>query len=344
MFLMRAIKVSDTKNFIELVQMAHPGITSLPKDISKINKKIEKSVHSFLKELPLPKKEIYLFVLEDTKSKQLVGTSGIYSQTGLEVPTYYYQIEEEQHPQRKAMGFPLQKILMLGHYSGQASEICSLFLHHLHRQGGLGKLLSLSRFLFIASNRQRFNDRIIANLRGVIDQTDKSPFWEGIGRHFIKMDFETALNTVLSTPSLLPIVLPKHPIYLSLLPEDLQRAVGTPNRNSAPALKILLREGFEVSNKIDTFDGGPFLEAWIDRIGFIKESKTAVVSSIDQESEEGKKVIICNNSRDFRAVYAHINPRSEGEVSLSRAVAEALEVEQGSTVRYSYLGRGNGDA
>ena len=43
-----------------------------------------------------------------------------------------------------------------------------------------------SRYLFIAMHRKRFGDKILAELRGVIDERGGSPFWDGVaGRFFI---------------------------------------------------------------------------------------------------------------------------------------------------------------
>ena len=43
-----------------------------------------------------------------------------------------------------------------------------------------GSLLARSRYLFIRQHRARFADRILAELRGVIDEAGGSPFWDGL--------------------------------------------------------------------------------------------------------------------------------------------------------------------
>ncbi len=339
MFVIRPVKVSDTQNFIDLVIMMHAGITSLPKDIDILNSKIENSVNAFLTDLWAPNDETYLFVLENIESKSLGGVCGIYSKTGVEQPVYHYTIEEEVHL-NGTVKLPIQKILIAKSYTKGPSENCSLFLHPRYRRDGLGKLLSLSRLLFMASNRKRFDDIIIANLRGVFKKNGKSIFWEEIGRHFLDVEYETLQQRILEDPELIPALLPKHPIYLSLLSDELRSIIGQPHKNSAPALNMLMNEGFTFSNKIDPFDGGPAATAFIDQVNFIKHSDVAEVSSIKSESKTDEKVVVCNNRTDFRATYAHINPSVDGKTHISRKVARALEVDVGDTIRYSSLNRG----
>src|SRR3546814_3733824 len=61
-----------------------------------------------------------------------------------------------------------------------SSEVGGLFLHPRERAEGLGLLLARSRYLFIRQHRARFGDRILAELRGVVDEAGASPFWDGV--------------------------------------------------------------------------------------------------------------------------------------------------------------------
>ncbi len=71
-----------------------------------------------------------------------------------------------------------------------ASEVGGLFLHPGERAGGLGMLLARSRYLFIARHRARFARRVLAELRGVIDEAGGSPFWDGVAARFFGMSFQ----------------------------------------------------------------------------------------------------------------------------------------------------------
>jgi arginine N-succinyltransferase len=336
MFVIRPIKHSDTKNFIDLVLMMQAGITSLPKDIDILQNKIKKSIEAFTEDRWAPENETYLFVLENIDTKHLGGICGIYSKTGIDTPVYHYDIQEEQI-HNGAVKIPSQKMLVVTSYRQGPTENCSLFLHPRHRRDGLGKLLSFSRFLFMASNRKRFDDIIIANLRGVFKRNGKSLFWEEIGRHFLDVEYDTLQNKILEEPELISAILPKYPIYVSLLSKEVQAVIGQPHTRSVPALQMLLNEGFKLTNKIDPFDGGPSAEAFIDQIHFIKHSNVAEVSALKSEKKETEKVIVCNNKADFRATYARISPSMDGRVTISRKVARALEINVGESIRFSSL-------
>src|SRR3546814_18157633 len=49
-----------------------------------------------------------------------------------------------------------------------------------------------SDLLFIAMHRARFADRVLAELRGVIDERGGSPFWDGVAGRFFGMGFQDA--------------------------------------------------------------------------------------------------------------------------------------------------------
>ena len=55
---------------------------------------------------------------------------------------------------------------------GSSGGRLGLFLHPNERAGGLGLLLARSRYLFVGDviDRKRFAERIIAELRGIIDE------------------------------------------------------------------------------------------------------------------------------------------------------------------------------
>ncbi|MEM1283490.1 MAG: arginine N-succinyltransferase, partial [Chlamydiota bacterium] len=190
-----------------------------------------------------------------------------------------------------------------------------------------------------AANRKRFDDIIIANLRGVFKKNGKSIFWEELGRHFFDVGYETLQHRLLEDPELVPSLLPKHPIYLSLLSDELRSVVGQPHKNSSPALNMLLDEGFNLTNRVDLFDGGPSVEAFIDQVNFIRFNDVAKICSIKPESKTDEKVIVCNNQLDFRATFAHINPSIDGKAHISSKVARALQADVGDIIRYSSLNR-----
>ena len=94
------------------------------------------------------------------------------------------------------------------------TEIGSLFLTENYRGKGRGRLLSLARFLFMAQHPLRFSQDVIAEMRGVVSDDGYCPFWEGIGRHFLKMDFSKADRLSTVDKSFIEDLMPQHPLFL----------------------------------------------------------------------------------------------------------------------------------
>lgn len=44
----------------------------------------------------------------------------------------------------------------------------------------------------MAAFRERFNEKVVAEMRGVIDEQGYSPFWESLGKRFFAMEFSRA--------------------------------------------------------------------------------------------------------------------------------------------------------
>jgi arginine N-succinyltransferase len=65
--------------------------------------------------------------------------------------------------------------------------------------------LARSRYLFIKQHRPRFGGRVLAELRGVMDQAGNSPFWDALAGRFFGMSFpRRTISTPFMGPSLLP--------------------------------------------------------------------------------------------------------------------------------------------
>jgi arginine/ornithine N-succinyltransferase beta subunit len=72
------------------------------------------------------------------------------------------------------------------------SEIGALFLLPEYRRDRIGKMLSLSRFLFIAAHPDYIAEQVIAEMRGVHDNNGDAPFYNSIAHHFFQMPFAKA--------------------------------------------------------------------------------------------------------------------------------------------------------
>lgn len=330
MLFMRPITEHDLDILEHLAMSATLGITSLPKNRERLEKKLTKAVMSFNTEITSPRDELYLFLLEDSETGNVGGITGIVSKIGAEEPVHFFNVELTRPPNLK--------ILRPVSYTNGPSEICSLFLLREFRSGGLGKLLSLCRFLFIASHPKRFETHTIAEMRGYI-KNGTSPLWNAVGKHFFDASFEKAMKLRDEGKFDLSNIIPEFPIYLSLLPKSVQDIVGKIHPNTKPALLMLEQQGFYQTTEIDIFDAGPKLEAVTHQINAVVNSTEAKVDSIGEDNENSLLSLVSNTSLDFRACECRITIEKNGSVILPRDAAKALKVEPGSNIRYYKLGK-----
>lgn len=328
MMIIRPIKEQDMEAFIHIAFTAGIGMTSMPKNRSVLEALITKSLHSFAADISTPGPERYLFVLEDAETGSVEGTSSIIAKTFRNQPFYFYHLDP---PAEHNNNLPTLRIIK---YNEMPTEICSLYLMAPARHAGIGRLLSLSRFLFIASHRHRFDSRVFAEIRGNADKQQQSVFWNGIGRHFFDMEFATLMHLRDEDDFDLHRLLPNHPIYLPLLPSKVQKAIGQVHRHAEAALNMLFEEGFHYSNDIDICDGGPKIEAETDQIRTVKDSIVDTVKKIIKEPIEAPVHLISNTRTDFRACLGLVQPHKDEGVIITKAVAHALQIDVGDSIRY----------
>jgi len=187
MLVVRAINANDLDALYGLASQVGTGMTTLKPDMKMLGDRLAIACASFAETIP-PEKRDYMFVMEDTDTGRLAGVCAIKGAVGLDEPFYNYRIGTLVHSSRELDVFTRMETLYLSNDLTGSTELCSLFLHPDYRSGNNGKLLSKSRFLFIAQFPQLFTEKLIAEMRGYQAPDGSSPFYEGLGRHFFKMD------------------------------------------------------------------------------------------------------------------------------------------------------------
>ncbi|UTW55790.1 arginine N-succinyltransferase [Kordiimonas sp. SCSIO 12610] len=337
MFVVRQARSEDLDALMGLAAQTGTGMTTFPADEAVLSKKIADSVEAFASK-PQDienKKTGYLLVLEDLEKNKLIGTSAILTGIGYDKPFYSYRLlHQTQVSQEPAMRVDTELLNLSNDFVG-ASEIATLFLHPDYRIGQLGKLLAKARYLLIASHPDRFADKMIAEIRGWVDENESSPFWEAIGRQFFCMDFDEAdrINGV-GNSQFIADLMPKFPIYTALLPESARAVIGKAHDNAAPAKRLLEKEGFHFSGAVDIFDGGPTMEAHKWSIWSVRRSmKDKLGGIVEGNSHEPKHLIAKTDIDDFRVAMTNVVETSSGFWVPSDA-AEALQASNGDEMRY----------
>ena len=82
MYVLRAAALTDLPQIEAIAANSAIGITSLPPDRDQLMEKISRSRDSLASEVDAPGGEAYFFVLENTASGVIVGTSGISAAAG----------------------------------------------------------------------------------------------------------------------------------------------------------------------------------------------------------------------------------------------------------------------
>ena len=334
MIIIRPIQHSDYDDLHRIAVESGHGFTSLPVNETLLKQRIALAEDSFNKTVSQAGSESYLFVMEDTSTGQVVGTSGIEAAVGLDDAFYHYHLGKVVHSSRELKIYNTVETLSLcNDYTG-ASEICTLFLSDSHRKNKNGRFLSRCRFLFMAEHQQRFANTIIAEMRGVSDEDGRSPFWNWLEEHFFSMDFPTAdYLTGIGKKEFIAELMPKHPIYVSLLSKEAQAVIDQVHPKTVPALKLLTAEGFSRRGYVDIFDAGPTVEAEKNNIRTVKQSQRCQV--LIGEVPEGDNYIVCNNQvKNFRATQVPLLLRKTAEqVVISPSAAKALQVQENDWVR-----------
>ncbi|CZF80374.1 arginine N-succinyltransferase [Grimontia sp. AD028] len=334
MLVIRPIRETDFDALMLCAEESGHGFTSLPVDETLIKGRIDHSLDSFARNAQAPGMEGYLMVAEDTETGEVAGTTGIEAAIGLDNPFYSYHISKIVHHSRRLDVHNVVEVLTFGNNYTGATEICTLFLRPEFRQGLNGKLLSKCRFLMLAQFPEKFSDVIFAEMRGVSDEDGNSPFWAWLKEHFFSIDFTLAdYLTGTGQKGFIADLMPKLPIYVSLLSEEAREVIGQVHEKTRPALRLLEKEGFTCRGYVDIFDAGPTVECLRQNIDSIRRSFTARVKIAEHSSAQD--YLICNSDfENFRATATKVGVDEErNEVLISKEVAEALFVQDGDTVR-----------
>ena len=329
-FVIRAARDEDLQALYEMAKLTGGGFTNLQPEKDVLRAKLARSHAAFDRADDTPTEELFLLVLENTETGEVRGTCQIFTAVGQKWPFYSYRIGiDSKHSQELDRTFQSELLNLTNDLVG-CSEVGGLFLHPGERAGGLGMLLARSRYLFIARHRARFADRILAELRGVIDEAGGSPFWDGVAGRFFGMSFQQAdsFNAIHGTQFIADLM-PKHPIYTAMLPETARAVIGLPHPSGRAAMRMLENEGFAFENYVDIFDGGPTMTARTDQVKTIRDAVSAPILAIE---EHGEPVLASAGAlADFRAAYGRIHMR-DGGVALDPVCAAALQVGEGDTL------------
>ena len=335
--IIRTARPDDLSALLKLSAMLPAGMTSMPVDQSTWEKKLKLTVESFASTPSQATESVYLLVMEEPVSGRIVGTAGIHAGVGLTRPFYNYKLSKHVKASQELDIRVTSNVLnLVNDFTGE-TELTSLFVMPDFRKNFVGQFLSRSRYLFMSDFPERFSDIVFAEIRGWLDINENSPFWQHLGKKFFNLPFEKAdFISAVNGSQFISDLMPRFPVYLELLAEDAVEVIGKPHKDSAPAKRLLEKEGFKYQGTIDIFDAGPVMECERDNIASIKETTTGIIGSFNTNLPQWNEQPLCILSNrtlpEYRLVLGKVTRMDNGELSISADDAKALGVERGSEV------------
>ncbi len=331
-FRLRAARSEDLEPLYEMAKLTGGGFTNLPPDRDALGGKLGRAAEAFGRTDDTLGDDQFVLVLENVETGAVRGTCQLFTQVGQQWPFYSYRLNTLTQYSKELDRTVRAEMLSLVTDLEGSSEVGGLFLHPNERAGGLGLLLARSRYLFIAMHRPRFAERILAELRGIIDDRGGSPFWDNVAGRFFGMSFQEAdyFNSI-NGNQFIADLMPKHPVYVEMLSDEARKVIGMPHPTGRAAMKMLENEGFAAEGYVDIFDGGPTMTARTDGVKSIAGSTSAEVASVDLEKGE-KALVAAGQLTEFRCCYGAREMRDDGTIALDFAAADTLDVKVGDTV------------
>lgn len=303
--LLRPVAAADLPDLVRMAAASADGISSLPNDEAKLRARIAASLQSFASPDDASGEETYLFVLED--SGRIVGCSGIAASAGFFDRFYSYRNEFVVHASAGLGVTQRMHTLHLCHDLTGATLLTSFFLDPGYEDGPAAQLLSRARLLFIHGNAERFSERIAAESPGVTDDAGQSPFWDAVGRRFFGMAYPEA-EAVIGGRSRACIadLMPPYPVYVALLPEAAQWALGQLHPVGELPFSILQEEGFDADTYVDIFDGGPTVEGPLASLSSVRHARELQVQPGAGSGPRRWHLLVRPARASFGAVLAEI--------------------------------------
>ncbi|MBL9001157.1 MAG: arginine N-succinyltransferase [Phycisphaerae bacterium] len=355
MFLIRQSKPEDASTLVKMAKMVY--FINLPPSEQLILEKVDHSARCFRKltgDTQQPKSrsrkaageirgysgmehdsDFFMFSLEDATHGGVIGTSQVRAhQGGPGNPNWSFRLSEKKHYSPSLRFGTTHTVGQLYADETGPTEIGGLIIQPSYRGHAErpGRFLAFVRFHFIGLYRNVFADRIIAEMMGPVSAEGDNPFWDAFGRKFVPVKFAEADRFCQHNRAFISELLPKEEIYLSLMPLEVQNAVGVVGRETLPARRLLESLGFAYRGFVDPFDGGPHLDVRTDDVSLVRHTRRialgkpvaaarcqgqCIISTLSQEHGLRATQAPCEVGRDELRVpgeYAVLIGASKGKV------------------------------
>jgi arginine N-succinyltransferase len=306
------------------------GLSSLQPRLNFLKDYIKSSEKSFSQKHNSDQPCKYLLGMYEGVGGKLIGCAAVKTKTGINTPFINFDILGEGDDQH---------LKASSRFMG-STEVGSLYLDPDYRSLGLGSYLARVRYLLMATEPWRFDDCVIAELRGICG-IDGSPLYDHIFKDKLEKNFMEADTEYFDrNPKSLGDIVPIGKLNTCDMPINVRASLGQPNASGQAAMRLLQSEGFIFTGTVDLFDGGPIMSVHRDTIRTIMNSK--VLKAKRQEKIKGGvySIVTSGDFNNFRAVITKTK-LNDDIVNISFEAFDSLNLQKNNTVRYWYTNEKN---
>lgn len=314
---------SDIEDFYELASLAGAGFTSLPANEALLAERLSTSARAFE-----GGPGVLMLALEDVGLNRVVGCAAV---------------KPGGAPRADFLNFSIkgQALEPTSRYADM-TEVGSLLLHPDYRRSGIGPWLAKSRYLLIATDLARFGTHVFSELRGVVNEDDRSPFYDAVCAPYFGCSFAEADDRCAhGRQAELNALLPKHPIPLETLPPAASAVMAKPHPAGRRALDYLEAEGFLFEGVVDLLDGGPAVVAESRAINTIQDSIEAAIrpGPLADDERAFEAYVAKGAGQDFRCWKAWASIERDGSTRCWPNDLSLLEKSMDNSVRICVVDR-----
>jgi arginine N-succinyltransferase len=332
MYFIRPASVADVGALKILA--SHMVFINLPPDEVELKRKCELSERAFAGKVRRLGDAQYLFVLEDARTRKIIGTSNILAQHGTpREPHMYLEVGLRNHYSRTiGRGF-VHEVLRLKFDTDGPTEIGGLVLDPTCRKSDhkLGRFLSFVRFMYMGMHPDRFRPKLLAELLPPFLPNGSSVLWESLGRKFTHMAYPDADRLSRRNKEFITSLFPKGEIFVGLLPTDVREVIGMVGPETEPVKHMLEKIGFRYTQMVDPFDGGPHFWADLADITIIKSMRELRAVPGDTSSPNSLWAMVGARKHGFCAVQTVCEMHGD-RLKLPKDAMALLNVDDGDPV------------
>lgn len=337
MFIIRQATIDDASTLLKLARMVH--FINLPADPDIIAGKISRSRHSFMGKARDDRERMFMFVLEDTETGNVIGTSALMSCISWPGhPHTFLYVRRREHYSQDLQTGAVHVTLQLGTDETGPSEMGGLILSPSYRghREKLGSFLSLIRFHLLGLHRKWFSERIIAEMMAPLTPDSRNTLWEYLGRRFINLSYAEADRFCQHSKEFITALFPKEEIYASLLPPEARNLIARVGPETRPARAMLEALGFQYKGHVDPFDGGPYLEAQVADIPLVRDTRRLTLAAPREDNHAQRGFVSFSSEAGFRAVRVACTVDVDSEtISIPAEAANAIHATTGDEVGFT---------